>query len=444
VSIDNGTQYCKDTIRLNKLISVRGPVLNYFTSASACTNNNFIINNTSYPFAVNDSIKNWKWTFGIGNVVDNAYQPSPFIFPQEGTYTIRLIAKDNKGCVDSLDKQVLVKESPFLRIFPRNDVICKGKQVTLTAYHTDTLLWMPANILTCNTCDTTIATPTTTTKIYAIASNAVGCSLKDSTIITVFSPFTSFANTNIFQACKNDTLHITGILPANKKILWSPSFGLNNVNIYNPIATVYGDTSYTALLTDSLNCYSSTATIRVKPFPEVFVNAGPDRVLAYNSTFTLSPNYSPGVTSYLWSPIGNLDCTNCPNPSGMADKSQTFIIDVSNTNNCKAKDTVTISVECAYANLFMASAFNPSGRSINKFYYPQTRGIKKINKFIVYNRFGQMVYGIQNKSPNIQSLGWDGKFKGVVQDPAGFVYFLEATCDLGEIITKKGSFLLIR
>jgi PKD repeat protein len=444
VSISNGGGYCKDTVKLNKLISVRGPVLSYNTSTSACTNNNFIINNTSIPFATTDTINSWKWTFGIGNLVDNAYQPAPFIFPLEGTYTIRLVAKDKKGCADTLDKQILVKESPFLRIFPRSDVICQGKTIQLTAYHTDTLLWTPSSLVSCNTCDTTIATPITTTTIYAMASNAVGCSLKDSITITVFTPFTAPTNANTFFACLNDTVKITGVLPLNKKITWSPSFGLSNVNSYNPIATVYGDTTYTALLTDSLNCYSSTTIVKVKPFPLATVNAGPDKILAYNSPFTITPTYGAGVNSYLWTPIGNLDCTTCPNPSGLADKSQTFIINVATPNNCKAKDTISVFVECAYANLYMASAFNPSNSNVNKYYYPQTRGIKKINKFIIYNRFGQMVYGLQNKSPNVQSLGWDGKYKGILQNPAGFVYFLEATCELGEVITKNGTFLLIR
>jgi PKD repeat protein len=442
--LDLGQQYCKDTLTLNKLISVRGPSLSYNTGTSFCTNNNFIINNTSFPFAASDTIKNWRWTFGIAGLIDTGFQPAPFIYSAEGTYVIELTAKDKKGCTDTLQKTILVKESPFLRIFPRTQTICQGATVTLTAYHTDTLVWAPANLVACATCDTTIATPIVTTNIYAIASNAVGCSLRDSSIIKVYNPFTATATPNTFFACKNDTVGISGILPLGKKILWSTNYGLNNTTTYTPIATVLGDTSYSVLLTDSANCYNSTTTVNVKLNPPASVNVGPDRTLSYNSPFTLNPAYSPAVTTYLWTPAGNLNCTNCATPTGLADKPQTFVITASTDKKCVAKDTINIFIECAYANLFMASAFSPTNISVNKYYFPQTRGIKKINRFSIYNRYGEIVYEVKNASPNIRGLGWDGKYKGILQESGGFVYVLEAVCEQGELLNKQGTFLLVR
>jgi gliding motility-associated-like protein len=442
--LNNGFQYCPDTLTLDKTISVRGPSVSYNTASSFCTNNNFIINNTSTPYSTNDTIKNWNWTFGIPGLVDTKYQPTPFIFSAEGTYTIRLIAKDKNGCVDSLATSILVKESPFLRIFPRSQTICEGKTITLTAYHTDNLVWTPASIFTCATCDTTIATPLLSTKIYAIASNAVGCTLKDSCIVTVYNPFTAIANTKTFSACINDTVRITGIEPTNKKIEWTPNFGLSSSTVFNPLIKMVKDTTYTALLTDSIGCYTSTIDVKAKLNPPASVNAGPDRILSYDTPFTIDAVYSTDVNNILWSPVGNLNCTNCPKPMGIANVSQTFIVKVSNSNNCTNKDTVSIFVECAYANLFMASAFSPSTTGVIKYYYPQTRGIKKINRFSIYNRFGQIVYDIKNVLPNVRNYGWDGKYQGEKLAQDGYVYVLEATCELGETLNKKGSFLLLK
>ncbi len=444
VIIDNGQQYCKDTATLIKSIAVRGPIANFNTGTSFCTNNNFIINNTSMPYNSNDTIKKWNWTFGIPGLVDTTYQPAPFIYTSEGNYTIQLIAKDKKACTDTLRTTILVKESPFLRIFPRNLNICSGTTITLTAYHTDLLTWTPTNLVACNTCDTTVTTPLTSTNIYATASNAVGCSLRDSCLIIVNAPFTATATPNAFFACKNDTVGIRGILPLHKKILWSTNYGISNTNSYTPIATVLGDTAYDVLLTDSSNCYNSTVKVFVKENPAAFVNAGPDRLLAANSTFTITPNYSAGITNYEWTPAGNLNCTNCANPTGIADKAQRFIIKATTAKNCEAKDTINIFVECAYANLFMASAFSPTNTSLNKYYFPQTRGIKKINRFSIYNRLGELVYEIKNAIPNIRSLGWDGKYKGLLQDISAYVYFLEATCEQGETLNKQGTFLLVK
>jgi hypothetical protein len=442
--VDVGQQYCKDTLTLTKLISVRGPILSYNYGTSFCTNNKFIINNTSYPYAASDTIKNWRWTFGIAGLIDTNYQPTPFIYSAEGTYQIILSVKDKKGCVDTLSKTILVKESPFLRIFPRTQTICQGATITMTAYHTDTLVWAPANLVACATCDTTVASPIVSTNIYAIASNAVGCSLRDSSIIKVYNPFTATATPNTFFACKNDTVGINGILPLGKKILWSTNFGINNTTTYTPLATVVVDTTYAVLLTDSANCYNSTVNVNVKLNPPATVNAGPDRTLSYNSVYTISPTYGAAVTNYEWLPVGNLNCTNCANPMGLADVPRTYVIKASTAKKCEAKDTINIFIECAYANLFMASAFSPTNASVNKYYFPQTRGIKKINRFSIYNRYGEIVYEAKNATPNVRGAGWDGKYKGILQESAGFVYVLEAVCEQGEFLNKQGTFLLVR
>ena len=445
VVLDNGIQYCKDTIKLNHPISVRGPILVFNSSTLGCTNNNFVVTNNSYPFATSDTIKNWVWTFGIAGLQDNQYQPTPFQFTAEGTYSIKLIAKDIKGCTDTAISQVLVRESPFLRIFPRNDKICFGKTVTLTAYHTDTLVWSPASLVTCATCDTTIATPINNiTKIYAIASNTAGCSLTDSTTISVFTPFTATSNATPLFACKNDTLRI-GVNPPNKKVIWSPVEGISNNDQYQTIATVIKDSiTYTALLTDSLGCYNSSTKIKVVAYPSPTVNAGPDRILSYNSPFTINPIYGSSVSNYEWIPAGNLNCINCPKPNGMADSSRIYTIKTKNTFGCVGSDNIKILIECANANLFMASAFNPDNKVTNNYYYPQTRGIKMINRFSIFNRYGELVYEIKNMQPNQRTAGWNGKFKGIPQPTNGYVYTLTATCDLGETIYKTGSFLLIK
>jgi gliding motility-associated-like protein len=268
--------------------------------------------------------------------------------------------------------------------------------------------------------------------------------IKDSTTITVFTPFTATPTANSVFGCKNDTIRI-GVNPPNKKVIWLPVEAISNSNQYQTIATVIKDSiTYTALLTDSVGCYNSSTSVKVIAYPSPTVNAGPDRILAYNSPFTIAPLYDNSVSNYEWIPTANLNCTNCPKPSGMADSSRSFIIKTKNIFGCVGSDNIKISIECAYANVYMASAFSPNYRSANNYYYPQTRGIKMINSFSIYNRFGELVYEIKNVQPNLRRAGWDGKFRGILQPTNGYVYMLAATCDLGETINKKGSFLLIR
>ncbi len=443
VVIYNGSQYCNDTLLLNHPILVRGPKLNFTTSSKACANTSYSIINTSSSFVPADTILFSFWNYGITSANDTTFQPSTIKFPSSGIYNIKLFAKDNNGCTDSLVKQINVKPIPFLRIFPRNDTICEGKTASFIAYHSDTLSWSPSATLSCATCDTVVARPTSTTLYFATVNNSFNCPTIDSTLITVYSPFKATAIVTPIYLCEKDSVKLL-VLPAGKKIIWSPSTNISNITIYNPFVSPPTNTTYTATLTDSVGCFTDTTSITIikKSLPQV--NAGPNKVYPYNSIFTISPAYSANVRFYSWVPNSSLSCTTCAITSGIALTTQEYTIKAISDSGCVSKDNITIFVECKYANLLMPSAFTPNRDGLNDIYYPMTRGIKTVKRFAIYNRLGQQVFEAKNFVPNDKTFGWDGKMNGIDQSPGGYVYMLETICDLGEIITKKDSFLLLR
>ena len=443
VIINNGTQYCTDTIYLNHAIKVRGPNLSFTLPASICANTTLNILNTSGPFFPADAIDLWYWNYGLSSSNDTTFQPAPIVYPSSGNYNIKLVAKDNRGCIDSLSKPIVVNPIPSLRIFPRIDTLCLGQSATLTAFHSDNILWSPASLVSCTTCDTVLANPTATTLLFATSTNSFGCSKQDSSLIKVYAPFSALPIKNPVFICRKDSVRINAG-PPDKVIVWSPTTDLSASNVYNPLAFPTANTTYTAILSDSVGCFSDTVTIDVivKSLPSV--NAGPDIVLPPNSMFTLSPLYSSNVRSYNWSPPGTLSCINCPSPTGINLNLQTYIIKVTSDSGCIAKDSITVFVECKFANISMPGAFTPNRDGKNDFYYPLTIGIKIIRKFLIYNRYGQLVFEKNNFLPNNKTNGWDGTFKGLDQTTESYVYIMEAVCDLGEVITKKGSFLLLR
>jgi gliding motility-associated-like protein len=443
VVINNGTQYCPDTSFLDHSIAVRGPNLSYTLPSNFCSKKTVAFTNTSSPYSLLDTIKLWYWNYGIAPKNDSIFQPLPFVYPSAGGYIIKLFAKDNKGCIDSLAKSVVVKASPLLRVFPRADTLCQGKKDTLFAFTSDTLYWSPASFVSCNTCDTVLAYPTTTTTFYATAINSNGCKIIDSSIIKVFEPFKISPINNPVMVCTNDTARIN-VFPLGKKILWSPATGLSNNTMYNPLVSVINSTVYNVSLMDSVGCFSADTFINVIAKPLPIVQAGANKIYPYNTSFTIAPNYSSNIILYHWTPASNLDCTNCKNPNGIALNAQTFIIKVTNDEGCMAKDTISIFVECKYANLFMPSAFAPKTLNNNNFYYPITRGIKTVKRFSIFNRYGQIIFDTKNIQPNEKTLGWDGKFRGIEQPSDAYVYVLEAVCDQGETFIKKDSFVLIK
>ena len=443
VVINNGAEYCLDTITQIGNLLVKGPNLSFTAAASVCAQSLYTITNTSTPFVPTDTVKLWYWNYGIVAANDTVFQPKPIKYASAGTYNIKLVAKDKAGCIDSLSQQVVVKAIPFLRVFPRNDTLCLGKTDSLFAFHSDTLSWSPAATLSCATCDTVIASPTNTTLYFARANNSLNCPVFDSSLITVFRPFTASAITSPVFVCINDSVRIN-VQPTGNVITWLPATNISNTNAYNPFVSPPINTTYTAALIDSAGCFTDTAFVDVITKTLPAVNAGPDQIVPYNSFFTINPLYGGNVVSYEWSPPDSLSCTICPITSGIALQSEQYTIKVTSDSGCVSKDLINIFIECKYANLLMPSAFTPNKDGRNDIFYPMTRGIKTVKKFTVYNRYGQQVFERTNFLPNNRLLGWDGKFKGIDQTPDTYVYIMETICDLGEIISRNGSFILLR
>lgn len=443
VVINNGAEYCLDTVTQVSNLLVKGPNLSYTIPASVCAKSDLIILNTSTAFVNTDSVKIWYWNYGVVSTNDTVYQPQPIKYTAAGTYTIKLVAKDKAGCIDSLSKQVVVKAIPFLRVFPRNDTLCLGKSDSLIAFHSDTLSWSPSFSLSCATCDTVIASPTITTLYFARANNSLNCPVFDSSLFTVFQPFLAAPITSPVYVCLNDSVNINAT-PYGNVITWSPNTNISNINIYNPFVSPPVNTTYSAALIDSAGCFTDTTFIDVivKTLPNV--NAGPDQILPYNTMFTLSPTYGNNIVSYEWFPADSLSCSTCPITNGTALQSQQYTIKATSDSGCVSKDEINIFIECKYANILMPSAFTPNRDGKNDIFYPLTRGIKTVKRFAVYNRYGQQVFERTGFLPNNKLSGWDGKFRGIDQTPDTYVYILETICDLGEIISRKGSFLLLK
>ncbi len=97
----------------------------------------------------------------------------------------------------------------------------------------------------------------------------------------------------------------------------------------------------------------------------------------------------------------------------------------------------TIYTSCLIA---IPSGFTPNGDGKNDIFYP-LNAVKADNlKFLVYNRYGQLIF-----QTNDWLKGWNGTFKGIQQQPGVYVWLLQYTNrDTGEVVQQKGTVVLIR
>lgn len=130
---------------------------------------------------------------------------------------------------------------------------------------------------------------------------------------------------------------------------WNPTTGLSNAASANPtLVCNFTETRlYVLTVTDGSGC-SSTARDTIIPSPITTVNAGADRTVCYGALVALggSPTALNGTApyTYSWSPATGLSNPTSANPSLTAIQERTFLLTVTDANNCVYIDSVKISL----------------------------------------------------------------------------------------------------
>lgn len=442
VIIDNGPGFCADTVYLNHQILVRGPALDFDMNASICTYDSTVIVNNSKPFVASDSIVSFTWK-ADDSLFSQTYQPPDYKFLNTGNHRVILYASDINGCQDSLAKPVTVNGIPFLRVIPEADTLCAGTGDTLIAFHNAPITWSSSQPVNCTTCDSLFVTPNTNAYYAVEALTPAGCHTRDTIHVRVYSDFNAAALNPTSFICPGDTVSLR-LQPDSMKVQWFTSAGAYNANGYDPVVSPTATTQFKAVLTDMAGCFTDSTFFDVNVKSSAYVNAGNDTTVNYYTNFALHPAYSNNIVSYEWTPQGDLNCIFCPEPGGRALKSYNYSVRVISDSGCVATDNVNVFIECNDAGVLLPNAFTPNSDNLNDIFYPVGRGIAVIKSFTVYNRDGQVVFTRKNFLPNDKNSGWDGRIKGEPAPMSVYVYTVEAICDQGQNLFRKGTVTLIR
>ncbi len=96
-------------------------------------------------------------------------------------------------------------------------------------------------------------------------------------------------------------------------------------------------------------------------------------------------------------------------------------------------------------SIYLGNVINPGSTGVNASLYLQSKSDSKIvvNEFIIYDRWGNMVFHKLNPKLNLPEDGWDGYFNNQRVNLGVFVYYIEYILD-GEIKTIVNNITVIR
>jgi len=223
------------------------------------------------------------------------------------------------------------------------------------------------------------------------------------------------------KLCRNTTQSLTpGIFTSYR---WqnnssSPAFTVNSTGIY------------WVQVTDNFGCVA-TDTIEIVSIVEPPSNflKNTDSLCSYKA-LELVPSLS--YTNYQWS-------TGASTKNILVQTPGLYRLQVTDNNGCSGVDSIIVYQKNCPLGVYIPSAFTPGNNGINDKFKPIVYGKTIHYKLVVYNRWGNIVFETAN--PN---LGWDGSFKGVLQDKSTFVWTLNYQLEGGVRKMEKGTVLLLR
>jgi gliding motility-associated-like protein len=125
---------CKDSLTRLRYISVIKPVANFYASNTApCIGTPvFFYNYSAADTSVTDTLSAYYWSFGDGDT-SMAQGPS-HIYTDTGTFTVRLVVKDSRGCSDTMTRTKFISINAPHASFTMDDstAICPPLHVQFT------------------------------------------------------------------------------------------------------------------------------------------------------------------------------------------------------------------------------------------------------------------------------------------------------------------------
>jgi gliding motility-associated-like protein len=415
---------CIDTITKQVTIIDKPPINLPFRDTLICNGDNLQLQATG--------IGAFSW---VGSNIVNANSGTPTVNPP--TTTRYYVTLNDNGCVNRDSVNVRVVDFVTLKAY-QDTTICQGDAVQLTTTGDGLqFLWTPAANLNKATVPNPIATTNSTTT-YQVTATIGHCSATDNvTVKTVPYPIAR-AGTDT-TICYNTAAQLHGSIVASA-FTWAPGGSLSNPTILNPVATPSRTTAYVLTVTDVLGCPKPVKdTVIVKVLPKVNAFAGHDTSVVIGQELHFD---ATGGINYIWSPPTALSNTNISDPVAVYDgsiDSIRYTVLVSDEMNCMDSASVSVKICKTNPQIFVPTAFTPNGDGVNDVFRPIGVGIKSIEYFRVFNRWGQLVF-----STTVNGQGWDGSIGGKSQSTNTFVWIVKGIDYLDKPFVKKGTVTLIR
>ena len=405
-----------------------------------------------------DNISSWVWNYGDGSAFSNAEQEK-HKYPQEGDYTITLIATSNHGCIDDTSHTITIYPEP-IAAFSQTTVCENGEPTAFTDQ--SSVVWGLVVGWTWDFDDTQNNTSTLPNpshdyeqdgdyNVQLIAQTDFGCVDTTENTVTVLAKPTNDFTATLTEYCQPNCTEFSDLTVPNAGSIvarfWSfeendQSFDSTQVVCFENLSHTDTKTFYVQLITqNNLGCYDTLLReeyITVWPKPLASFEALPPKTNMYETEIEFENNDEGGLT-YLWY-FGDMDSSTMFDPVHLYPDTGTYEVThiVTTEYNCKDTTTRNVRIE-AVLNVYIPNTFTPNGDGENDTFFLKGYAIVEDDfQFMIFDRWGKMIYFTDSFIP------WDGTYKGVPAQQDVYTYKVLLKDVFGKSHEYRGHVNLIR
>ncbi|OFY71617.1 MAG: hypothetical protein A3G23_01765 [Bacteroidetes bacterium RIFCSPLOWO2_12_FULL_37_12] len=301
------------------------PVKTNFNTTNTCLGDSTLFNNTSTSNAIN-----WKYDFGDSTI--SVLKIPAHKYAEIGNYNVKLIAFDNKGCSDTIQKNISVLPVPVADF--SSDVVCQGIATSFTnSSSNDSIYFYDFGDGIGNSSNEN------PTYVYSVAGSYNvtltttadnGCTNKITKGVLVNSLPTVYAGKDTLLNCGQNinlsAIASGGITPYS--YFWNngvTSAGNNNAGAGN----------YFVVVTDGNNCMGSD-TVSVLLNSNLKLTKSNDTLVCFGTNATLFVNLIGGTPPYTYSWNNGITTSSITVNSGV------YTISVTDAGGCRLTDFIAV------------------------------------------------------------------------------------------------------
>jgi gliding motility-associated-like protein len=345
-----------------------------------------------------------------------------------GTYQASI--REETGCITVVPVTVGLTNSLTMTAHA-DTTVCPGSSFGAgTTSNATTYSWTPTAGVSNPAIANPVLSPASTTT-YTVTGTTGACTISKTFTVTVGSAvsLTVHADTTI---CNGASFNANSVSNGTS-ISWTPTAGVSNPAIANPVLSPAATTTYT--VTARIGTCTIVKTFTVTVNPAVTVSAGAGVTILAGTSVTLQGSGSAGT--YLWTPPTGLSATNILNPIAKPLATTTYNLKITNTQGCSNSANVTIEVLPNCVNPL--NAFTPNKDGFNDTWFITNGNCVKKATVIVYNRYGGKVFESLDYKND-----WEGTYEGKPVPDATYYYVITYELLTGSIVVKKGNVTILR